>query len=354
MPEDGLRYPWAAPPGPGETLEIADGVLWARLPLPFRPDHLNAYLLDDGDGWTIVDTGLDTPTVREAWAQLLAGPLAGRPVRRVILTHHHPDHVGLAGWFQARGAELWATRTAWLTARMLTLDVQPLPNPETLAFWRAAGMDAALYAERSLLRPYNFADMVAPMPLGFRRIVQGEVIVAGGRRWRVEIGHGHAPEQATLWSLDDDLVLVGDQILPGITPNLGVYASEPEADPVGDWLDSCVRLAALARDDQLALPGHRRPFRGLPARLGAFISHAAEALDRLERHLAAPRRAGECFAPLYGRTIAAGEYGLALAEAVGHLNRLMRAGRAWRSAGPDGAWLWQAREMGPDTAPGSG
>ena len=146
MPEDGLRYPWAAPPGPGETVEIADGVLWARLPLPFRPDHLNAYLLDDGDGWSVVDTGLDTAAVRAAWTGLLAGALGGRPVRRVILTHHHPDHVGLAGWFQARGAELWATRTAWLTARMLTLDVQPLPSAETLAFWRGAGMAPDLLA----------------------------------------------------------------------------------------------------------------------------------------------------------------------------------------------------------------
>ena len=335
-------------------MELAEGVLWMRLPLPFRPDHLNAYALDDGDGWTLIDTGLDTPAVRGAWAALMAGPLGGRPVRRVILTHHHPDHVGLAGWFQATGAALWATRTAWLTARMLTLDVQPRPSAETLAFWRGAGMPPAMLAARAEARPFNFADVVAPMPPGFRRIAQGDEIAAGGRRWRVEVGHGHAPEQATLWSLDDDLVLAGDQILPGITPNLGVYASEPEADPVGDWLASCTRLAALAREDQLALPGHRRPFRGLPARLGAFISHAAEALDRLERHLGTPRRAGECFAPLYGRTIAPGEYGLALAEAVGHLNRLTREGRAWRRVGPDGAWLWQAREMGPDTAPGSG
>lgn len=346
MPEGGVRYPWAAPPVPGETVEIAEGVLWARLPLPFRPDHLNVYLLDDGDGWTVVDTGLDTAAVRQAWAVLLAGPLAGRPVRRVILTHHHPDHVGLAGWFQARGAELWATRTAWLTARMLTLDVQPRPSAETLAFWRAAGMEAGLLAERAEARPFNFADVVSPMPLGFRRMAQGEEIAAGGRRWRVEIGNGHAPEQATLWGVDHELVLAGDQILPGITPNLGVHATEPEADPVGDWLASCARLAGFARDDHLALPGHRRPFHGLPARLAEFIAHGEGGLARLERHLAAPRRASECFEPLYGRPIGAAEYGLALAEVVGHLNRLAIEGRASRGPGPDGAWLWEARRNG--------
>ena len=235
------------PPAPGRATEIAEGVLWARLPLPFRPDHLNVYLLDDGDGWTLVDTGLDTAAgARRPGRRSSPGRSRARPVRRVILTHHHPDHVGLAGWFQARGAELWATRTAWLTARMLTLDVQPLPSAETLAFWRGAGMAPALLAERAEARPFNFADVVAPMPLGFRRIAQGEEIAAGGRRWRVEIGHGHAPEQATLWGVGHDLVLAGDQILPGITPNLGVYATEPDADPVGDWIASSARLRALA------------------------------------------------------------------------------------------------------------
>ncbi|HET9067072.1 MAG TPA: MBL fold metallo-hydrolase [Amaricoccus sp.] len=346
MRAEGVSYPWAEPPAPGRTIEIAEGVLWARLPLPFRPDHLNAYVLDDGDGWTLVDSGLDTEAVRAAWVALLAGPLAGRPVRRVILTHHHPDHVGLAGWFQAGGAELWATRTAWLMARMLTLDVQPRPTAETLAFWRGAGMDPAPLAERAEARPFNFADVVAPLPLGFRRMVGGEEIVAGGRRWRVEIGHGHAPEQATLWGVGHDLVLAGDQILPVITPNLGVHATEPGADPVGEWIASSTRLLGLARPEHLALPGHRLPFRGLPARLAELVRHAEEGLARLEAHLATPRRASECFATLYGRRIGAAEYGLALAEAVGHLNHLTRAGRAVRRVDADGAWTWEARRNG--------
>ncbi len=346
MNRPALRFPFAEPPGPGEALPVAEGVLWVRLPLAIRPDHVNAYALDDGDGWTIVDTGLDSAPVRAAWERALAGPLAGRPVTRVIVTHHHPDHIGLAGWFRARGAELWTTRTAWLLARMLTLDVQERPTPEMLAFWRGAGMPPDMLARRAGSRPYNLADAVHPLALGYRRIVQGEEIEAGGRRWRVEIGHGHAPEQATLWGVGHDLVIAGDQVLPGITPNVGVTATEPEADPVGDWLASCRRLAPLAHPGHFALPGHRQPFFGLDIRLADLARHQEESLDRLADFLATgPRTATECFETLFGRRIPEAIWGLALAEAVGHLNHLRATGRATRTPGPDGAYLWRSGDF---------
>jgi glyoxylase-like metal-dependent hydrolase (beta-lactamase superfamily II) len=343
------RLAAAAPPEAAEAVEVAPGVLWMRLALPMALDHVNVYALDDADGWTLVDTGLDTPRGRAQWQALLAGPLAGRAVRRVVVTHHHPDHVGLAGHFQAGGAELVATRTAWLLARMLRLDVQARPGPEKLAFWRDAGMAEDLLAARAAERPFNFADCVSPLPLGYTRIAEGGRIVMGGRRWQVRCGDGHAPEHATFWSLDDDLVLGGDQLLPAISANIGVYPTEPGADPLAEWLGSCARFRAVARDNHLVLPGHKRPYTGLPARLGVMIAEHAAALDRLREHLARPRRATDCFGPLFGREVPASEYGLALAEAVAHLNHLLARGEVSRSrAAPDGPWLWQAA-----TAPGA-
>ena len=337
-----IHFPHAEPPSEGEAIEVAPGVLWMRLPLPMRLDHVNVYALDDGDSWTVIDTGFNSKRGRQIWQALMAGPLKGKPISRVLVTHHHPDHVGMAGWLQSDyGAELWTTRTAWLFSRMLTLDVQSVWPEETLAFYRAAGMDSDVYEKRKSERPFNFSDVVAPMPLGFQRIKQNDVLTIGGRRWVVHIGHGHAPEHATLWSLDDDLVISGDQIIAGISSNLGVYATEPEADPVGDWLESCERLGAIAHDNHFVLPGHKLPFKGLPKRMTQLIDNHHHALVRLEKHLVEPQTAAGCFAPLFKRSIGEGEYGLALVESYGHLNHLHQTGKVFRKRRDDDAWLWQ-------------
>lgn len=345
IPEAPLRALPTDPPPEGEAVELAPGCLWMRLPLPMALDHVNVYAFADDDGWTIIDTGLDTRRARAIWERLLAGPLKGRPVVRVIATHHHPDHIGLAGWFQARGAALWTSRTAWLMARMLVLDDHDRPMPQTLAFWRRAGMPADLLDKRANERPFNFADTVHPLPLGYRRLIDGAEVAFGNRRWRVVMGNGHAPEHVTLWSLDDDLVIGGDQLLASISPNLGVYATEPDADPVGEWLQSCARLADLARPGHLVLAGHKLPFDGLPARLAAMQGNHHSALKRLEAALATPRTAVGCFPALFKRPIGEGEFGLALVEAMAHLNHLAHHGRV-TMVGEDaqGAALWQAAD----------
>ncbi|MEI2808301.1 MBL fold metallo-hydrolase [Albidovulum sp.] len=339
--DEGIRYPFALAPGPGEATEVAEGILWLRLPLPMALDHVNVFALVDDDGWTILDTGFDTGKTRAIWQSVLAGPLSGRPLRRVIVTHYHPDHVGLAGWFQSRGAELVTTRTSWLFARMLTLDEHKLPAAETLTFWRRAGMEAGLLSRRATERPFNFCDVVAPLPLGYTRVADGGRIRAGGRDWVVRVGHGHAPEHATFWEEGGTLVLGGDQLLPSISANLGVYASEPMADPVGEWLESCTAFRTFAREDHLVLPGHKLPFTGLPLRLGQMIDNHRGALDRLMDHLSEPRTAADCFVPLFKRAIGEAEYGLALVEAVAHLNHLLHRGLVERMLDANGAWLWR-------------
>ncbi|MFT6944057.1 MAG: glyoxylase-like metal-dependent hydrolase (beta-lactamase superfamily II) [Yoonia sp.] len=340
--KSGLRYPFPDPPAEGGAVTVAPNVLWMRLPLPMALDHVNVYALDDGDSWTVVDTGFASKRSRAIWEKLLSGPLQGRPVNRVIVTHHHPDHVGLAGWLIERGATLCMPRTGWLMARMLTLDVQETLSAEALAFYTRAGMDLAVLEKRRTDRPFNFADCVAPLPLGYSRLINGDEITMGGQTWDIRMGAGHAPEHATFWSRDDNLVIGGDQLLPSISPNLGVYPTEPDADPVTDWLQSCVLFQGFAKDDQLILGGHKLPFTGLPLRLRQLIDNHHGALERLRAHLTEPRSAGECFVPLFKRNIKDGEYGLALVEAVAHLNHLHQAGLASRVLREDGAWGFQA------------
>lgn len=336
-----MHFPFPEAPTPGTAREIAPGVLWIRLPLPMALDHVNVFAFDTGKAWDLVDTGMGGTKALALWDQLLSGPLQGKPVARVLLTHHHMDHIGLAGWFHQKGAELMTSRVAWLSARVLNLDVQDTAQPEQLAFWRAAGMPPEIYERRAKERPFNASDTVHPLPIGFTRLHEGQSLDFGARRWTVRLGDGHAPEHVTLWQQDGHLVVGGDQLLPSISPNLGVYPSEPQADPVGEWLASCQRFRPHAREDHLVLPGHKVPFTGLPHRLDLMIDNHHHALARLLAHLDQPRTACECFVPLFHREITGGAHGLALVEAVGHLNHLWRTGQISRTTTPEGVWLWQ-------------
>jgi glyoxylase-like metal-dependent hydrolase (beta-lactamase superfamily II) len=341
-----MQFPHKNPPEIGEAIEVADGILWMRLPLPMALDHVNIYAIrertENDDGWTLIDTGFDTKKSRSIWIDLIKGPLLNLPIKRVIITHHHPDHIGLAGWFKSEyNADIWASRTTWLFARMMTLDRHSKPTQETLKFYKSAGMDNDIYKERSKTASFNFSDVVSHIPLGFKRIQQNEVLKIGTRSWTVHMGNGHSPEHATFWSQNDDIVIAGDQILPSISPNLGVYATEPDADPVGEWLESCERLLLQSNDNNFVLPGHKLPFYGLPNRLKQLIENHHSALERLLNYLDKPKTASECFEPLYKRKINSGEYGLALVESIGHLNHLLNNGKISRNRRKDGAWLWQ-------------
>jgi glyoxylase-like metal-dependent hydrolase (beta-lactamase superfamily II) len=340
----GLTYPFGRGfPAAGELIAVADGLHWARLPVPGPLKHVNIWLLDDGPGFAVIDTGLDIAPCREAWGALLAGPLGGRPITRVIVTHFHPDHLGLAGWlcdhFDAR---LWMSRTEWLFARMLSSDVRDAPPAEAMAYWRAAGWDEVRIGDEAAKGWGRFASMVTPVPLSFVRLRDGDNVTISDRSWRVVIGNGHSPEHVCLLDAANGILIAGDQVLPRITSHISLSLSEPEGDPLGDWLASIEKLRALP-EGLLVLPSHGDPFTGLHARLDALDRGHRDQLDALARHLAEPRRAVDCFFVLFGRKIDDAIFGLATGEAMAHLRRLEVDGRAVREWRNGTAWFYSTQ-----------
>ena len=342
----GLTYPHVEPPGFGEAIQVAKGVLWMRLSMPIALNHINVYAVEDGDGWAVIDTGLNIPDTRDRWEALLAGPLGGRPVTRLICTHMHPDHIGLAGWLCERfGVALTMTRLEYVTGRMLLADTgQPAPEAGAIHY-RAAGWDAAQI--ETYRREFGqFGRAVAPLPAGYVRMREGDRLSIGGQGWRVVVGEGHSPEHACLWREADGVVLGGDQILPRISSNVSVWPTEPEADPLGDWLESLARMKAVFPDDVLVLPSHGEPFRGVQARLDALLRGHETALKRLEKTLRTPKRAVDVFAALFARPIGDGVRGMATGEAIAHLNYLLHRGRVSRTRDADGVDWWTIINQG--------
>jgi glyoxylase-like metal-dependent hydrolase (beta-lactamase superfamily II) len=336
----GLTYPFGRrTPEPGEGVEIAPGITWARLPVPGSLKHINIWLLDDGDKLVVVDTGLDIAPCRDAWEALLAGPLAGRQIGRIIVTHFHPDHIGLAGWLASRfGAPLLMTREEWLFARMLTADVRDAPPPEALAYWRAAGWEEERVEAETKKGWGRFSSVVSPVPVSFIRLRDGDVLRIGDRSWQVVTGNGHSPEHACLVDEAGGILIAGDQVLPRITSNISLSLSEPEADPLGDWLGSIARLRTLSAD-LLVLPSHGDPFTGLHARLDALAQGHRDQLDALHQRLSDPHRAVDCFTLLFGRKIEDHSFGLATGEAMAHLRHLEVEGRAVREVSGGAVWF---------------
>lgn len=307
--------------------------------MPGSLNHINVWLLDDDRGIAVVDTGLKILPAKEAWKQLLAGPLTGRSISRVFCTHFHPDHIGLAGWLTYKfGVRLWMSRGEWLFARMLTSDVREAPPPEALDYWRLAGWDDDRVAAEAAKGWGRFSSMVSPVPVSFVRLCEGDEIRIGERSWRVVMGNGHSPEHACLLDEANKILIAGDQVLPRITSNVSLSLSEPEADPLGDWLDSIEKLRALP-SDLLVLPAHGEPFTGLHARLDALAEGHGGRLDALHAFIGEPKRAVDCFGILFGRQIGDDVYGMATGEALAHLRRLEQEGKAVRDVRDGVAWF---------------
>ena len=321
-----IQYELESRPADGETLPIADGVLWLRMPLPFALNHINLWLLRDEGGWVIADTGVDTKTSRDLWRKVFAGSMGGQPATHVIATHLHPDHVGCADWLVTEfDVDLWMTREEYLLCRMLIGDTGKEAPPEGLRFYRAAGFsDAQIARYKENFGMYG--KFVRSMPQAYRRMQDGERLQFAGYEWEVIVGRGHSPEHACLYDAQRNILISGDQVLPTISPNISVWPTEPLADPLKEFFDSIDALEEKLPDDVLVLPAHGKPFRGAHVRLEELRKEHADKLDALLANSAKPRRVVDVFGDLFGAAINDSNRIMATGEAIAHLHYLVNTG----------------------------
>ncbi|MGZ5078696.1 MAG: MBL fold metallo-hydrolase [Usitatibacter sp.] len=316
-------------PTPGEALKVAEGVWWIRMPLPFALDHINLWLLEDGDGWTLVDTGIGAQVTWDLWEQHFAGAMGGRPVKNVVVTHYHPDHVGSAGWLVKRtGAPFWMTTSEFLSAHAAHDDTAGFDRPTGIAFLARNGLDVSTLPEK--MRTGNgYKRGVPEIPHSYRRMMHGDKLAIGGHEWEVITVFGHAPEHATLWCASKNVLISGDQVLPRITSNVGVWGNQPEANPLAAFLSSLGRLAHLP-PDALVLPSHERVFHGLHVRIAQLHAHHEERLERLLEGCAEPITAFEALPLLFKRKLDDFQLMFAMGESIAHLHYLEAQGKVRR------------------------
>jgi glyoxylase-like metal-dependent hydrolase (beta-lactamase superfamily II) len=331
-----LEFPFRDAPAPGTVRQVAPGVHWLRMALPFALDHINLWLLEDQGGWTMVDTGLGDGPTRALWEKIFAGAIGARPVKRVLVTHYHPDHAGNAGWLCARfGVPLWMTQAEYLTTHAVRHELGGYVPQATLALFRANGLDEARHAQMAA-RGNIYRRQVPEFPDSYRRIMDDERLAIGGRVWRVIAGYGHAPEHASLHCEELGLAISGDMLLPSISTNVSVWPIDPEGDPLGQFLQSIRRYRELAAGT-LVLPSHGLPFRGAHVRVEQLEQHHAARLAELYEACAeAPRSAAEVLEVLFRRKLDTHQMFFAMGEAIAHLHYLERAGRLRRAVGGDG------------------
>jgi glyoxylase-like metal-dependent hydrolase (beta-lactamase superfamily II) len=334
-PPAALRFPFADAPAPGSVRDVAPRVKWLRMPLPFALDHVNLWVLEDGDGWTLVDFGIDLPQTRAVWERLLAGPLAAKPVKQLVATHFHPDHLGCGGWLsQITGAPLWITEREWQRAQMMQARTPEPFGPLVARSYTRAGFRDAL-SSVSGMDGYKYAAHVGPLPAAYHALDSGKPVTAAGTQWQVLIGEGHSPQLATLHSPALGVLISGDQILPGISPNISVPAFDPDSNPLKLFLANLEQFRSLPRET-LVLPSHKLPFHGLQIRLDQLVGHHHQ---RLEQALAACRTgasAAEVLRAIFPRALDPHQLSFALGETLAHLNYLIGEGEVRREDGAGG------------------
>ena len=324
-----LQYPFAQTPPPGETMMVAPGVHWLRMPLPFALDHINLWLLEDAGKWTIVDCGYGNDATRSLWKQLIETRIRAVGVARVIATHHHPDHVGNAGWLtQQFGAPLWISLGEYLSAHAICDGKAGQGREHMAALYRRNGLDEA-HMPGIMKGSDRYRNSVPDFPLSYRRICDGDSILIGSNSWRVIMGYGHAPEHAALYCETLGILISGDMVLPRISTNVSVPASQPEANPLCLFLESLSRYAALPAQT-LVLPSHGLPFRGMRERIEQLAEHHRLRLAELLEACAEPKCAAEVLGVLFRRPLDSHQMLFAMGEAMAHLHYLYEDGALHR------------------------
>ncbi|MDD5175121.1 MAG: MBL fold metallo-hydrolase [Sterolibacterium sp.] len=313
-----ISFPFEQFPLPGTVREIAEGVLWVRMPLPFALDHVNLWLIRDGSCWTLVDTGIALDDVKNCWRQLLPA----YSLSRLIATHCHPDHLGLAGWLaHETGAPLWITQGEYLTAQMLYEQIGSYSRSALLALFHRHGLDESR-TQAMARRGNSYKGNSSEVPATYTRLFGGQQLVIGGRDWRVICGYGHSPEHAALYCAELNLLISGDMLLPRITTNVSVIPASPDGNPLALFLASIDDFKPLP-DDTLVLPSHGKPFRGLHQRVAELVRHHGERLSALLAAAGQPKTAAELMPVLFERTLDDPHQVLfAMGETIAHLNFL--------------------------------
>ena len=343
--ESQLHYPFGDQlPEPGSTMEVAPGVRWIRMSLPFALDHINLWLLrdeiDGRDGWTVVDCCISKDEAKAQWEAIFATQLQGLPILRVVVTHMHPDHIGLASWLCERwNAPLWISATDYHVARLNTLGTSGNGGATAAEFFRQHGLVDQEALDKVRGRSNYYADMVPSVPRSYVRMLDGGVVRIGGRDWRCISGYGHAPEHIALSCEADKLLIGGDMMLPRISTNVSVYDMEPEANALQQFLDSIDKFAPLA-EDTLTFPAHGKPFKGLHVRVAQLHAHHREHLARV---MEACATLGACHAAdilpvLFTRKLDLHQTTFAMGEAIAHLHKLWFDGQLRRQRGEDGVY----------------